>query len=306
MTDRIDKIMKLKKERRAVILAHFYQLPEVQDIADFVGDSLELARKAQETDAEVIVFCGVRFMAETAKILNPGKTVLLPAPDAGCPMADMVTAEDVRRLRAEHPGAAVMCYVNSDAGVKAESDICCTSSNAVRAAESLSEKEIIFVPDMNLGGYVAGLLPDRRFILPGGFCPTHMQVRGEDIKRAAEALPGARVLVHPECTEEVIRLADFVGSTSQIIAEAVRSEAREFIIGTEEGVLHRLGKLCPEKSFYNTARSQVCPNMKKTRLENVLYSLENLYFSVEVDAELSKKAFHSLDRMLKLPAPAKG
>jgi len=286
-----------KQKRNAVILAHFYQLGEIQDAADFVGDSLELAKKARDATADIIVFCGVRFMAETAKILNPQKTVLLPAPDAGCPMADMITASDVLRMRAEHPGAAVMCYVNSDVSVKAVSDICCTSSNALRVARSLREEEIIFVPDKCLGGYVASFLPEKRFILPEGYCPTHHRITAADITASRAAKPGAKVLVHPECTPDVAALADFVGSTAQIIDAAVRSDAKEFLIGTEEGVLHRLQKLCPDKRFYNTGRTQVCPNMKKTRIESVLLSLERLQYPVTVEEGLAKRALLPLERM---------
>ena len=294
-------IQKLKKERNALILAHFYQLGEIQDIADVVGDSLELAKAARDAKEDVIVFCGVRFMAETAKILNPKKTVLLPALDAGCPMADMITAEEVLRLREEHPNAAVMCYVNSDVAVKAVSDICCTSSNALKIAMSLEEEEIIFVPDQCLGGYIAQFLPQKRFILAEGFCPTHCRIKPEDVLAARKALPGAKVLVHPECMPGVVSLADFAGSTSQIIAEAMRSDAKEFLIGTEEGVLHRLSKLCPDKRFYNTGRTQVCPNMKKTRIDSVLSALTEMQHEIIVDEELAKKALKSLERMFSVP-----
>lgn len=297
--DLIEQVRRYKRERNAVILAHFYQLGEVQDIADVIGDSLELAKSARDAEADVIVFCGVRFMAETAKILNPAKTVLLPAPDAGCPMADMVTAEDVLRIRRAHPGAAVMCYVNSDVSVKAVSDICCTSANAVRVAKSLREEEIIFVPDQCLGAYVASFLPEKRFVLPSGYCPTHHRITAADIMASRAAKPGALVLVHPECVPEVVALADFVGSTSQIIDYAVRSQAKEFLIGTEEGVLHRLHQLCPDKRFYNTGRTQVCPNMKKTRLESVLAALENLQYPVDVEPALAQAALLPLQRMFR-------
>ena len=246
----VQALLDLKKERNAVILAHLYQWPEVQELADFVGDSLDLSRKAQETKADVIVFCGVWFMAQTAKILNPEKTVLLPRPDAGCPMADMVTPEDVWELKKKHPQAAVVCYVNSSAEVKAASDICCTSSNAVSVVSSLREEEIIFVPDRNLGHYVSQFLPDKRFILFNGFCPTHDRITPEDVEKARSARPGASVLVHPECRPEVVQKADFAGSTAQIIEYAAASDKKEFIIGTESGVLHRLKQLCPNKNFF--------------------------------------------------------
>lgn len=297
----LDTIQTLKKERNALILAHFYQLGDIQDIADVVGDSLELAKAARDAKEDVIVFCGVRFMAETAKILNPKKTVLLPALDAGCPMADMITAQEVLRLREAHPNAAVMCYVNSDIAVKAVSDICCTSSNALKIAMSLQEEEIIFVPDQCLGGYIAQFLPQKRFILPEGFCPTHCRIKPEDIVAARQALPNAKVLVHPECLPGVVSLADFAGSTSQIIKEAVRSDAMEFLIGTEEGVLHRLSKLCPDKRFYNTGRTQVCPNMKKTRLESVVSALQQMQHEITVDEELASNALQSLERMFSVP-----
>ena len=306
MKEMISEILRYKAARNAVILAHFYQLPEIQDLADFVGDSLELARAARDTDAKVIVFCGVRFMAETAKVLCPDKTVLLPEPGAGCPMADMITADDVLRLRAEHPKAAVMCYVNSDLEVKAASDICCTSSNAVRVARSLREKEIIFVPDRCLGSYVASLVPEKRFILCDGFCPTHAKITAADIDAAREARPGARVLVHPECVREVLLRADYIGSTSQIISEAVGGDGKEYIIGTEEGVLHRLQKLCPDKRFFTAGRGQMCPNMKKTRLESVRSALEKNLHPIEVAPAWADKALLSLRRMLEIPAGHEG
>ena len=297
----VQAIQQLKKERNALILAHFYQLSEIQDIADVVGDSLELAKAARDAKEDVIVFCGVRFMAETAKILSPNKTVLLPALDAGCPMADMITAEEVLRLREAHPNAAVMCYVNSDVAVKAVSDICCTSANALKIAMSLEEEEIIFVPDQCLGGYIAQFVPQKRFILAEGFCPTHCRIKPEDVIAARKILPNAKVLVHPECLPDVVSLSDFAGSTSQIIAEAMRSDAKEFLIGTEEGVLHRLNSLCPDKKFYNTGRTQVCPNMKKTRLADVVSALERMQHEITVEEPLAQQALKSLNRMFSVP-----
>jgi quinolinate synthase len=294
----IRDILSLKEKRNAVILAHLYQWPEVQDIADFVGDSLDLSRKARDTGADVIVFCGVWFMAETAKIISPEKTVLLPEPDAGCPMADMVTPEDVELLRKEHPGAAVVCYVNSSAEVKAVSDICCTSSNAIRVVGSLKEKEIIFVPDRNLGHYVSRFFPEKRFILFDGFCPTHNKITVTDMEQVRAAHPGTPILVHPECVPEVVNRADFTGSTAQIIDHAVNSGSEEFIIGTEIGVLHRLQKLCPGKRFYSLHAAMVCPNMKKTTPLSVYDALDKMQYKIELDAQVIKMASVSLARML--------
>lgn len=294
----VQKILELKRQRNAVIIAHLYQWPEVQDIADFVGDSLELSRKAKDTDADVIVFCGVWFMAETAKILNPSKVVLIPERDAGCPMADMITVKDVMDLRAAHPKAAVVCYVNSSAEVKAHSDICCTSSNAVRVVESLKEKEIIFIPDRNLGRYVARFVPDKTFFYHDGYCPTHNKITAQDVERVRQIRPDTPILVHPECLPEVIDLADFTGSTSQIIDYAVRSERQEFVIGTEIGVLHRLQKLCPGKRFYSLHAAMVCPNMKKTNLDSLLQSLDKMQYAIELDDAIIRKALVSLQRML--------
>lgn len=296
----IEKIMELKKKHNAVIIAHLYQNPEIQDIADFVGDSLDLSRKAKDTDADVIVFCGVSFMAETAKILSPDKIVLLPEIHAGCPMADMVTAEDVLEHKAKHPGAAAVCYVNSSAEVKAVCDICCTSSNAVKVVSSLSEKEIIFVPDKNLGHYVSRFVPDKKFIFHNGFCPTHNKITKEDVEKVRKIRPNTKILVHPECPPEVVDMADFAGSTAQIIDYAVKSDDQEFIIGTESGVLHRLHQLCPEKRFFTLHAAMVCPNMKKTSLSSVLEALEKMQYQIELDEDVIKKASVSLNRMLSI------
>ncbi|MDP2892419.1 MAG: quinolinate synthase NadA [Bacillota bacterium] len=296
----IDKINDLKKRRNAVILAHFYQLPEIQDIADFVGDSLELSRKAKDTTADVIVFCGVYFMAENAKILSPDKTVLLPHLYAGCPMADMITPEDVASLRAQHPAAAVVCYVNSSAAVKAASDICCTSSNAVKVVSSLPEKEIIFIPDKNLGHYVSRFVKDKRFILFDGWCHVHNDITVEDVEKARRDHPHALLLVHPECIPEVVDRADFTGSTSQIIDYAVKSDSGEFVIGTESGILYRLTQLCPRKRFFKLSGLLVCPNMKKTSLQSVFNSLEKMENRIEIDEKVMKGAAESLNRMLSL------
>jgi quinolinate synthase len=299
LPDTLECIQQLKKERNALVLAHLYQRGEIQDMADFVGDSFDLSRRASQTQADVIVFCGVYFMAESAKILNPEKTVLLPVLEAGCPMADMVTAEDVLRLKERYPQAAVACYVNSSAEVKAASDICCTSSNAVRIVRSLPQKQVIFVPDRNLGSFVALNVPEKEIILFQGFCPTHERVTMEDVQKAREARPDALVLVHPECPPAVVAAADFAGSTAQILEYAGKSDCMEFIIGTEEGLLHRLNKLNPEKRFWLLSPRLFCPNMKKTSLDDVLYSLENNVYSIALDEETEKRARHSLERMLK-------
>lgn len=296
--DLAQEIKELKTKRNALILAHLYQWPEVQDCADFVGDSLDLSRKAVATDADVIVFCGVWFMAETAKILNPQKTVLLPEPNAGCPMADMVTAGDVLALRAEHPAAAVVCYVNSSAEVKAVSDICCTSTNAVKVVKSLREEQIIFVPDRNLGHYISGFVPEKQFILYDGYCPTHEKISLEDVKKARAARADALILVHPECPPDVVAAADFVGSTRQLIDFATAAKEREIIIGTEIGVLHRLQRLNPEKEFFSLHPAIVCPNMKKNKLVTVRDALLHMQYPMELEEEVRRKAAVSLERML--------
>ncbi len=295
-----EQILKLKKEKNAVILAHIYQDGAVQDVADFTGDSLELARKAAEVDADIIVFCGVLFMAESAKILNPEKTVLLPVIDAGCPMADMVTAEDVKAHRNDYPDAAVVCYVNSSAETKAECDICCTSSNAVKIVSSLPQKEVIFVPDENLGSYVAAQLPEKEMILHKGYCIVHKRVQEEEVVKAKEAMPNAKLLVHPECTPEVTAQADFVGSTAQIIKYAKESTDNEFIICTEMGILHVLQNQNPDKKFYMASPKLVCANMKKTHIEDVLHALDNMEHEITLDSELIKRASKSLERMLQV------
>lgn len=295
----VEKINKLKKERNAVILAHNYQLPEVQDIADYVGDSLGLSVQASRTDAEVIVFCGVYFMAETAKILSPGKTVLLPDKESACPMADMLNVEQIRKLKAEHPAAKVLCYVNTSAAVKAECDFCCTSSNAVRIARDAfaPDEEVIFVPDKYLARYVAQEA-GREFILWKGFCPTHARILPEAIMEQRRLHPEAKVLVHPENRPEVIALADHALSTGGMNAFVREDEAREFIIGTEIGILHRMKKENPDKTFYPVSDLAVCPNMKRTTLEKVLWSLEEMTYQVEVPEEIMTKARGCIQKML--------
>ena len=293
-----DRIIALKKSRNALILAHFYQDIEIQEIADIVGDSFELATKAKETDADIIVLCGVRFMAESAKILNPDKKVLLPVLSAGCPMADMITADDVKRLRAAHPDAAVVCYINSSAAVKAESDICCTSSSAERIVRSLPQKRILFIPDQNLGAYVASKIPEKEIILYDGYCPIHHRVRVEDVKKVKSFYPTMPILMHPECRPEILALADMVGSTSQIIDYALHDVGKEFIIGTEMGVVSRLRLLAPDKHFYLLSQGLFCPNMKKTALADVLNALEQDRYQIALTPSEIAGAEISLLKMI--------
>ncbi|MCL5104406.1 MAG: quinolinate synthase NadA [Armatimonadetes bacterium] len=293
----IEKIAALKHQRGAVILAHNYQLPEVQDIADFTGDSLELSRKAAETDARVIVFCGVHFMAETAKILSPDKTVLIPDIHAGCPMADMINAEQLREFKKLHPGLPVVAYVNTSAEVKAESDICCTSANAVRVVESMDADEILFVPDKSLGAYVASKT-SKKIIAYCGFCPTHHRILAQDVIKTKREHPDALIVAHPECTMDAIRLADAVESTSGMIRYVKASSAREFIMCTERGILHRLKKDNPDKVFYNPSPLNICPNMKKITLEKVLWSLEDMQYRVELPQEMIEKARAAIEGMI--------
>ncbi|MDP2268131.1 MAG: quinolinate synthase NadA [Deltaproteobacteria bacterium] len=295
----VEKINKLRQEKKAVILAHNYQLPEVQDIADYVGDSLGLSVQASRTDAEVIVFCGVHFMAETAKILSPHKTVLLPDKDSACPMADMINAGQLRTLKARHPGAKVMCYVNTSAEVKAECDICCTSSNAEKIALEAfaADEEVIFVPDKYLAHYVASQT-GRKFITWKGFCPTHARILPEAILEQQRLHPAAKVIVHPENRPEVIALADRVLSTGGMSNFARDDEAKEFIVGTEIGILHRMQKENPGKTFYRVSDLAICPNMKRTTLEKVLWSLEEMTFEIDVPPEIMAQARVSITRML--------
>ena len=295
----VEKILNLKKKRNAVILAHNYQPGEVQDIADFVGDSLGLSQNAAKTDAGVIVFCGVHFMAETAAILCPDKTVLLPDINAGCPMADMITAERLKKKKEEFPNATVVCYVNSTAEVKAESDICCTSANALDVVESLDAQEILFVPDQYLGHYIS-TQTDKKMILWPGYCPIHVIIRPEHIEQLRQEHPQARVVVHPECRPEVIALADEVLSTGGMCRYARRSEVKEMIVGTEVGIIHRLKKENPGKNFFPVSDKAICPNMKLITLEKVLWSLEDMTPEVKVPEEIRLKAKEAVDRMLEI------
>ncbi len=294
------KILELKEEKNAVIVAHSYQVDDVQEIADMVGDSFALSKYCASTKADVIVFCGVHFMAESAKILSPEKTVLLPELDAGCPMADMVTADGLREMKAKYPGAVVVCYINSSAEVKAECDVCCTSSNAVNVIRSIKEKDIIFLPDKNLGSYVADMVPEKNIILWQGFCPTHHKVKVDDVLKIKELHPDALLLIHPECQPDVVKLADYVGSTKQIIDYANQSDKEKFIIGTEVGVLHRLKKDNPNKVFYLMSQGLTCPNMKKTRLESVYNALNEMKYNIELAEEIRLRAKKCLDRMLQI------
>jgi quinolinate synthase len=292
-----EEICRLKEEQNAILLVHNYQPAEIQDIADLTGDSLELSRAAVTMEGDVIVFCGVDFMAETAAILSPERTVLLPAEDACCPMAQMITAEELRLVKSRHPDAAVVCYVNTTADVKAESDICCTSSNAVKVVNSLEEDEILFVPDQNLGRYAQRFT--KKTILPWeGFCIVHDRITGADVLKARQAHPAAEVLVHPECRPEVIDLADHVASTSGIIRHVCSSGSKEFIIGTEVGILHRIGKDCPGKLCYPLSPAAICRNMKKTDLGKVRNSLATLSPRITVPEDVAARARMAIERML--------
>jgi quinolinate synthase len=296
----VDSILKLKKERKAIILAHNYQLGEVQGIADFIGDSLELSQKAAGTEAEVIVFCGVHFMAETAAIICPGKTVLLPDLHAGCPMANMITPEGLRQKKREHPSAAVVCYVNTSAAVKAESDICCTSANAVKVVQTLGDAaEILFVPDQYLGGWVAEQT-GRPMILWPGYCPTHARILPHDIERRVQEHPGARILVHPECRPEAKAMADAVLSTGGMMRYALETHATEMIVGTEIGIISRLQKENPGKRFFAVSEQAVCPRMKLITLDTILWSLQNNRHVIKVPERIRIRARRAVDRMLEV------
>ncbi|MGV8123260.1 MAG: quinolinate synthase NadA [Candidatus Xenobiia bacterium LiM19] len=294
-----EKVLALKEKREAVILAHMYQRPEIQDIADYVEDSLGLARAARATSAKVIVLCGVHFMAETAAMMNPDKMVLLPDSRAGCPMADMITAESLRAAKAAHPGVKVMCYVNTSAEVKAESDICCTSSNAAALVKKLPDHELIFVPDQSLGAYVASKT-DKTIHLWPGYCNTHHRLLEEDVLAMKEKYPDSFVMAHPECTEGVLRHSDFIGSTSQMIQYARTSPCTNFLVGTESGILHRLTKDSPGKTFRLISEKLVCPNMKLTTLEKVLWALEDLKTHITVPEEITRRALGCLEKMMEL------
>lgn len=296
----LEKINKLKEKRKAVILAHNYQPGEIQDLADFCGDSLGLSIRASETDAEVIVFCGVRFMAETAAILSPEKTVLLPDKHAGCPMADMITATQLRKLKEEHPEAVVVCYVNSTAKVKAESDYCCTSANAVEVVESIpSEKKIIFVPDQHLGQFVVKKT-GRELVLWPGYCVTHVIISKEEVEEAKAKYPDAIVMAHPECSEPVKEISDELLSTGQMLRFARNSDAKRFIIATEKGIIHTLKKQNPEAEFFAASDRAICPNMKRITLAKIIAALEDMQYKVTVPEDIRTKAKNALDKMVEI------
>ena len=300
MTNQLsEKILKLKKEKNAIILAHLYQIPEIQEIADYVGDSYYLSQVARDAKEDLIIFCGVKFMAESAKVLSPEKTVILPAPNAGCPMADMAEVEDVEEMIKKYPDAFKVCYINSSYEVKALCDASVTSSSALNIIKNIPNKQILFLPDQNLGGYISEFFPEKEFILWRGFCPTHHRITAEDIIKAKEEHPNVKVLSHPECSKEVRDLSDYIGSTSGIINYATECEDKEFIIATEEGVLHQLKKKIPDKKFY-FPEVMVCPNMKKTSLQDVYDALDGKKEEVILDEEIRKKALTSLENMHKL------
>ncbi len=296
------KIQNLKKEKKAIILAHNYQRPEIQDIADYVGDSIELSQKAhQETDAELIVFAAVDFMAESAVIVNPTKKVLLPCICARCPMAQMLNADDIKRAKKQYPNVPVVLYVNTSAACKAEADVCCTSANAVEVINSLNSDTVIFGPDKNLAEYVAEKTGKTIIPIPkNGHCPTHIIFQPEDVKAIKMVHPKAIVMVHPECTGEMRAVADFIGSTSKLCKYAKESSAQEFIVGTEQGILHRLQKENPTKKFYLASERAICPNMKMTTLESIYESLKDEKNVVSVPPEVAKKARASLERMFEV------
>ena len=296
----IRKIKNLKDQKGALIVAHNYQRDEVQNIADITGDSYALARKVKASPHELVVFCGVKFMAESAYILSPEKTVLLPVEEAGCPLADMATVEKIRKKRKEYPDAAVVCYVNSTASVKAESDICCTSSNAVRVVESLDEKRVIFVPDRNLGRYVKHHVSGKEVILWDGYCVVHMRLTAEQVSQTKELHPEAEFIAHPECRREVIELADYVGSTAGMIKYVRQSDTREFIVGTELGIIYRLKDENPEKEFYVPTDQFICANMKLTTLGWLARSLEKEVYRIDVPQDTADKARVALERMLEV------
>jgi len=296
----IEEIKKLKKEKNAVILAHCYQNVEIDEVADFVGDSLYLSQMAAKTDADIIVFAGVYFMAETAKILSPQKKVLLPRMESGCNMADMINLQQLREFKSKYPKIPTVCYINSTAEVKSECDICCTSSNSVKIVESLGAKEVLFCPDTYLGKWVESKLDGVKVITYPGFCPTHLRVKPEDIINMREKYPNALVLAHPECHQAVVKLADYVGSTTGIMNFAKQSDNKTFIIVTEKGVADRLKRDCADKDFILVSEKLVCHNMKWNHLEDILNCLKYEQYEINVDAEIAKKAVTCIDRMLEV------
>ena len=294
------KIEQLKKEKNAVILAHFYTTDEIQEIADFVGDSYYLSKVAKSTDADVIVFCGVSFMGESAAIMNPEKKVLMPDLNADCAMAHMVDIEKIKELRSKYDDLAVVCYINSTAEIKTYSDVCVTSANAVKVVENLPNQYIFFIPDGNLGQYVKEQVPEKNIILNDGYCPIHAAISKEDVLEAKEKYPEAKFLVHPECKKEVLEEADYIGSTSGIIDFVTMDDSQEYIIGTEIGVLHELRKKNPEKKYYTVRKNVTCADMKLVTLEKVFWVLENEINQVTVVEEMRKKSLRPLERMLEI------
>ena len=302
MNELIEKINKLKKEKNAVILAHCYQNAEIDEVADYVGDSLYLSQMAAKTDADIILFAGVYFMAQTAKILCPDKKVLLPRLESGCRMADMISLKQLREFKSKNPDIPTVCYINSTAEVKSECDICCTSSNAVKIVDSLKAEKVLFLPDTYLGKWVESKLDGVQVITYPGFCPTHLQRRPEDINSAREKYPNAPVLAHPECHQSVTALADYVGSTTGIMKYAIESGKKQFIIATEKGVVDRLKRDYPEKEFILIKESIICPNMKWHNLIDIYNALEKEEHEIDVDKEIASKALKCIDRMLDVSA----
>ena len=302
MNELIEKINKLKKEKNAVILAHCYQNVEIDKVADYVGDSLYLSQMAAKTNADIIIFAGVYFMAQTAKILNPSRKVLLPRLESGCRMADMITLNQLREFKSKYPKMPTVCYINSTAEVKSECDICCTSSNAVKIVDSLKADEILFLPDTYLGKWVESQLGNVKVNTYTGFCPTHVQIRPNDITEARKKYPNALVLAHPECHQSVVAMADYVGSTTGIMKFAAQSDKKEFIIATEKGVVDRLKRDYPEKEFYLIKDNVICPNMKWHTLTDIYNALDREEHEITVDTEIASKALKCIDRMLEVSA----
>ena len=300
MNELVEKINELKKQKKAVILAHCYQNVEIDEVADFVGDSLYLSQKANETDAEIIVFAGVYFMAQTAKLLSPDKKVLLPRMESGCRMADMIDLKQVREFKSQHPDIPTICYVNSTAEVKSECDMCCTSSNAINIVKKMGAKEVLFLPDTYLGKWVEKQLGNIKVTTYPGFCPTHLQIKPKDILEAREKYPEAKILAHPECHQEVTKLADYVGSTTGIMKYAIESKEKQFVIATEKGVVDRLKRDYPEKEFILIKESIICPNMKWHTLQDIYDALDKEQHEINVDAKIAKKAVTCINRMLEL------
>lgn len=302
MNELIEKINKLKKEKNAVILAHCYQNVEIDEVADYVGDSLYLSQMAAKTNADIIIFAGVYFMAQTAKILNPSRKVLLPRLESGCRMADMITLDQLREFKSKYPKMPTVCYINSTAEVKSECDICCTSSNAVKIVDSLKADEILFLPDTYLGKWVESQLGNVKVNTYTGFCPTHVQIRPNDVTEARKKYPNALVLAHPECHQSVVAMADYVGSTTGIMKFAAQSDKKEFIIATEKGVVGRLKRDYPEKEFYLIKDNVICPNMKWHTLTDIYNALDREEHEITVDTEIASKALKCIDRMLEVSA----